>query len=115
MATGDLDESAFVTLDGSGNGTAKLGPLTAREVWRPITASVRVNQSPTNEAQCTIYVGQFATQENFRDLTFSGSSGDATGKVAGKPLKKGDYVWAVWTGGDAGQRACLNVTGSKDV
>jgi len=115
MAEGMLDETAFVTLDGSGNGTVKLGPLTARETWKPSTASVRVNQNPTNEAQCVIYVGQFATQENFRDLTFSGSSGDSSGKVSGKPVKKGDYIWAVWSGGDAGQRAALNVIGSKNV
>lgn len=115
MAEGDLDETAFVTLNGSGAGTAFLGPLTAREVWRPVSASVRVNQNPTNEAQCTIYVGQSATQENFRDQTFTGSSGDSTDKVGGKPVKVGDKIWAVWTGGDAGQRASINVIGKKDV
>lgn len=115
MAEGMLDESAFVTLDGSGNGTVNIGPLTAREIWKPASASVRVNQNPINEAQCSLYVGQTATPENFRDGTFSGSSGDSTAKVAGRPIKKGDYVWAVWVGGDAGQRACLNVIGMKDV
>lgn len=115
MAAGILDESAFVVLDGSGNGTVKLGPLTARETWMPANASVRVNRNPTNESQCQIYVGQTATDENFRDNTFSGSSGDTSGKVGGRSVAKGDYVWAVWTGGDPGQRACLNVTGTKNV
>lgn len=110
-----LDETVFVTLDGSGNGTVNVGPLTAREVWHPTSASVRVNTGATNEAQCSVFVGQFATQENFRDLTFTGSAGDSTDKVSGKPVKKGDYVWAVWTGGDPGQRACLNVIGTKDI
>lgn len=115
MAKGDLDDTAFVVLNGSGAGTAKLGPLTAREVWWPVNASVRVNQNPTNEAQCQIYVGETPTQDNFRDGTFSGSSGDATGKVGGKPVKKNQFIWAVWTGGDAGQTASLTVTGTKDV
>jgi len=112
---GMLDETAFVTLDGAGAGTARLGPLTAREIWYPANASVKANSAPTNEAQCQLFVGQTATAENFRDLTFSGSSGDSSGKVDGKPVKKGEFIFAVWTGGDAGQRAQLNVTGGKDV
>jgi hypothetical protein len=109
-----MNETAIVTLNGSGAATAVLGPLTAREVWYPEIASVRVNQNPTNESQCQIFVGQTATQENFRDITFSGSSGDASGKVTGQ-LKKGGYIYAVWSGGDAGQTAVLNVTGKKEV
>jgi hypothetical protein len=109
-----LNETAMVVLNGSGAGTAKLGPLTAREVWWPTQVSVRVNQNPTNEAQCLIYVGLTNTQENFRGGTFSGSSGDATGLVTGK-VPKGEFVWAVWTGGDAGQTAYMIVTGEKDV
>jgi hypothetical protein len=114
MASGTLYESNVVTLDGSGNGTVKAGPLTAREVWNPVTASVKANANPTNEAQCTIYVGLTATAENFRDQTFTGSSGDATDKVVGR-LPKGQFVWAVWSGGDAGQQARLVVTGTKEI
>lgn len=110
----DMNETAVIVLNGSGAGTATLGPLTARETWYPDVASVKANQNPTNEAQCTIFVGQTATQDNFRDVTFSGSSGDASGKVIGK-LSKGGYIFAVWSGGDAGQTAVLNVTGKKEV
>jgi hypothetical protein len=110
----DMTERAVITLNGSGAGTARLGPLTAMETWYPVNASVKANTNPTNEAQCVIYVGQTATQENFRDNTFSGSSGDASGKVAGK-LSKGSYVFAVWSGGDAGQQATLTVTGEKEI
>lgn len=117
---GMLDETGFVTLDGSGNGTARIGPLTAREIWYPANASVKTEfltgqTAPVKESQCQIFVGQTATSDNFRDNTFSGSSGDSSGKVAGKPVKKGDYIFAVWTAGDAGVRAQLNVTGEKDV
>ena len=111
-----LNESVTVTLNGSGAGTARLGPLTARETWYPINAGVKAVSTipPTNEAQCVIYVGQTATAENFRDNTFSGSSGDASGKVSGK-LPKNYFVFAVWTGGDAGAKATLSVTGEKEV
>lgn len=108
-----LNETAIITLNGSGAGTARLGPLTAREIWYPQTASVKANTSPTNEATCQLFVGETATLDNFRDNTFSGSSGDASGKITGK-LSKGSYVYAVWTGGDAGVQAYLTVTGDPD-
>lgn len=115
MASGTLYESGVVTLDGSGNGTVRLGPLTAREVWNPVTASVKTIQTTiTNEAQCNIFVGNTATTENFRDNTFSGSSGDASSKISGR-LSKGQFVYAVWTGGDAGAQARLVVSGTKDI
>lgn len=115
MASGTLYDFASVTLNGSGAGTTRVGPIGAREVWSPENASVRTNQTTiTNEAQCALYVGQSATQPNFKDLTFTGSSGDATDKISGQ-LKIGNYVWAVWTGGDAGAVATLSVTGTKEI
>lgn len=116
MAGGVLDDSVSVTLDGSGNGTVKLGPISAREIWSPVSASVKTNQTTiTNEARCAIYVGWTATQDNFRDQTFTGSSGDSTDKVGGKPVKSGNFIWAVWTGGDPGAVATLNVAGTKEI
>lgn len=113
MTTGTLYEQASITLDGSGNGTARVGPLTAREVWYPTNASVKV-ATATSEAGCSMYAGLSATSENFRDQTFTGSSGDATGKILGK-MPKGNYVWAVWSGGDPGAIATLVVTGTKEI
>lgn len=110
----NLTQSAFVTLDGSGNGTASMGPLTAREVWHPAQVAVRVNTN-TKEAQCTVYVGDTPIQANFRDATFSGSSGDTTDAVSADVVKCGWKIFAVWTGGDAGQVATMVVTGTKDV
>lgn len=110
-----MQETAIITLNGAGAGTAKVGPLSAREVWHPETASVSANQNPTNEAQCLVYVGLSATQSNFRDGCIDGSTGDSTDRVAGKDVKVGEFIWAVWTGGDAGVQAVLTVTGTKDV
>ncbi len=115
MTQGILYETGVTTLNINGAGTARVGPLSAREVWNPASASVKTSQTPVNEAQCAIYVGLSATQENFRDQTFTGSSGDSSDRVSGSPVKKGNYIWAVWTGGDPGVQATLVVTGTKDV
>lgn len=109
-----LREVGFIVLDGSGNGTAKIGPLTALETWYPETVAVKVNPNPANEAACTISVGDQNTK-SFRDYTVSGSSGDSTGKASGDRLVKGDHVWADWTGGDPGQRATITVMGTKEI
>lgn len=106
--------TSSIRLNGSGNGTAKLGPLSAREVWYPDNVHVQVSTN-VNEAQCTIYVGDAAIQRNFRDATYSGSSGDSSDKVNGDTVKVGTYIFAVWTGGDANAIATLNVTGRRTI
>lgn len=114
MTSVPLNEFATVLLDGTGAGTAKVGPLSAREIWHPATATVSANNNPTNEAQCQIFVGD-SNNLRLRDSTESGSTGDNTGKISADVVKCGEFVWAVWSGGDAGQYAKLTVTGTKDV
>ena len=109
-----LNAVANVKLDGSGNGTAKIGPRALREVWNVALAAVHANPNPVNEAQCAIYAGSDTSSPNFADLSFTGSSGDSTPNF-GAPIYAGAYVWAVWTGGDAGVTATLTVTGTKDI
>jgi hypothetical protein len=110
-----LDESKSVTLDGTGKGTAKIGPLSAREIWHPARVHVSANSNPVNEATCTVYTGDTPTASNFRDETFTGSSGDTTDAVSADIVKCGTFIFAVWAGGDAGVVATMNVTGSKEV
>ena len=101
-------------LDSNGNGTARCGPLTSREVWHPDNAHVSVATN-VSEAQCSIYVGSDPTQINFRDATYDGSTGDSTDKIGADIVGAGTFVWAVWTGGDVGSQAVLTVTGGKDI
>jgi hypothetical protein len=108
-----LSVSVPVVLDGSGNGTARAGPLNLREVWTPGLASVKVSTN-ASEASCKVYEGEAADDSSYVDGTLSGSTGDSTANVYG-PLYVGQYVWAVWEGGDPGATAYLNVTGTKTV
>lgn len=115
MTTGSIDPgTATVVLNGSGNGMAHIGPVGSSEVWSPASASVSVSTN-VNEAMCKIYVGDSAIPANFRDSTLSGSTGDSTGRVSGAPVKLGSFIWAVWSGGDPGSVATLNVTGMKEI
>lgn len=116
MATVTLDQSAVVTLNGAGAGTARLGPSGMREHWTLATVAVKTNQAPAaiiSEAQCKTYVGPSADDPYFAGGTLSGSTGDSTSDVAGRVVDCGEYVWAVWTGGDAGAQGRVVVTGTK--
>lgn len=110
-----LSETGSVTLDGSGNGTVRLRPDGPNEHWLPTVASVKCS-SNTNEAACQIYAGQAATDVNFVDGTFSGSSGDSTDKITGYDISRhtNAYIFAVWTGGDVGADAVLVLSGTKE-
>lgn len=114
--TSQLNATAVVTLNGAGAGTAKIGPVNGRETWQPAVASVKTNQTTAtivNQAQCLIYVGADASDSNYVDGTLSGSSGDSSANVAGGEVDCGEYVWAVWSGGDAGVQGRLNVQGTR--
>lgn len=107
---------ANVTLDGSGNGITKLGPISAREIWHPANVHVSVNPGQvTNEAQCLVYMGDSVNPNNFRDGTLSGSSGDSTDALNADEIVIGQYIFAQWIGGDPGFIATIVVTGTKDI
>ncbi len=108
-----LTESTSIALDGSGNGTASLGPTGPQETWTPSNVSV-ICSTNVLEATCKVFAGPAATGPYFKDITVDGSTGDATDKC-NLVIPKGWFVWAVWTGGDAHATATLNVDGVKSV
>lgn len=112
--TAVLNRTVQVQLDANGNGTARIGPASAREYWYEMNAHVQVS-SDNNEAVCNIYVGDAAQQRNFRDATASGSLGDSTDRISNDRITVGSYVWAVWTGGDPKAYATLSISGSIDL
>lgn len=116
MRTVPLNESIPVTLDINGNGTAQLGPDEPAAIWRPTTVHVTVNTN-VNEASANIYAGPSTSQQYFVDSTQTASSGDSSDRITGKVISRTQlrYVWAVFTGGDPGSTAVLNVTGTKDI
>lgn len=108
-----LTETTDVVLDSSGNGTASLGPIGGSEIWYPANVSV-ICSSNTSEATCKTYAGPSATPQYFKDITVDGSTGDSTDRC-NVPIPKNWFIWAVWTGGDAGAVATLNVDGTRTV
>lgn len=113
MTTVPLLEAGYVTLNGSGNGTARVGPAAPGVVWRLAVASVRTSTAVLSP-QCRVYVGSDTSDGNFKDGTYTGQQ-NGTDLVIGQEVRLGQYVWAVWTGGDVGAQATLTVSGTKDI
>lgn len=115
MTTVPLNATATITLDGSGNGTAKVGPTGRGVTWHPEVASLMMTGAvPTGLATGSVYAGTSATAENFIDATYSPSN-DATDKVSGSEIIIGRFVWAVWSAGNANATATLKVTGTQEI
>lgn len=110
-----LSEFATVTLDGSGNGTARIGPDAHGVAWFPEVVSIRMTGAiPTGLATCFVYAGDSATDDNFVDSTYDVTSA-STGNIAGQELHLGQYIFAKWTGGNAGAVATVSTSGRKDI
>lgn len=120
LITADLNESASVTLDSNGNGTARLSPFGTRYsgyTWQPDMCFVSVaptgaNPAPVNNASATAYVsyGVFSAQPTDAiGNTATGSTGDTCSMS--QTLRPNDWVTVKWTGGDAGAIATMRITG----
>src|SRR5512142_595995 len=106
-----LSVNASVVLDGTGAGTASIGPTGSVGWWEPETVSVKTSTS-TAVPKTLIYVGEKVSDLNFVDGTYSGASNSST-NVAGQQVHPGFRVFSSWSGGDAGATATLTVTGKK--
>ena len=103
----DLDVSAGVTLNASGNGSVKLGPQTANQRWHVLNAAVSVT-SNTLEPTAILYLNSKASQ---LAGTYTGSN-DST--ALDQVLNNG-YILCEWVGGDPGARATLSLQGTITV
>lgn len=120
-----IPDFATVTLDGSGNGTARISPGQAAApgsgvgagrnsglTWQVSGVAVKVATN-TKEAQASAYVSygiQSTGQDAFRGQTQTGSTGDTC--TLSETLRPGDWITVTWSGGDAGAVATMTVFGS---
>lgn len=105
-----INESASVTLNAAGAGTARLGPGRAGVRWDVRTAAVSVDTS-ISEPTVGLYLGE-PSSSSFLGGSYSGSNDSTDVRVT---LWSGQYLTAVWAGGDPGSRATMTVLGEKRV
>lgn len=99
-----------VVLDATGAGEIALGPDAGPVFWRVtsvITQTDRPGQAPVPRVQLYLDV---VDPSNALGLSYDGSFGQAVGD---QTLQRGQRIIAVWTGGQAGDRATMTVNGEK--
>lgn len=103
-----LSESVSVVLDGSGNGTVKLGPSNSFQQWVPSNAACAVS---SNNAE-PVFVLYNGTPGNANRIggTYTGSNDNTD--ISGVTLFPGSYLTGVWSGGDPGATATLSIQGT---
>lgn len=103
--------TASITLDGSGNGSVRIGPQYADQIWHISNIATLVSSSAL-EATFNVYQGRSAGSGNFKggSLTASNDSSDFSNVV----IYHGDTIFAQWVGGDPGATATIVISGEME-
>jgi len=98
----------------SGSLTLQLAPSGHGVVWSADTVEV-ICSSAMSESTCTLYLGNAPIQANYLDETATGSTGDVSSKISGRPIRLGTVLYGVWNGADIGATCTMTVVGSQEV
>lgn len=115
--TAKLNLADTVILDGSGNGTAQLGPQ-GSSVWTGVIIAIQVAPGVSGAVanpktpQANYYVGPRADPSYLVDFTTMGN-GNSSARAAGYPISVGELVIVVWSGGQPGYVATLSLLGTE--
>lgn len=103
-----LNASDDTTLDANGQGRVELGPDTGPPYWNVTKYVVTTNRPGLAPVpQCSVYVDS-EDSRGLQDTTYDGSKDASEADI---DLQRGQHLIAVWTGGQAGDKATLSVTG----
>lgn len=109
MRTLPLDESATVTFDSTGSGTAYLGPNVYGTSWSLTRITTSCTSPNTNQVTFIVYKN-FISPGTQIGGTYSGQQDSDDTTV---DLKCGDALVCIWTGGNPGDSGTVSLFGTK--
>jgi hypothetical protein len=101
---------ALLQLNGSGAGTASVGPTGLGTVWYPASVVFGTSVTPFDSSIINVYVGPAGVPTALQGTLITGGVGVVS--LAIPAMSPGLYIIAVWSGGTAGSTVSMNVTGS---
>jgi hypothetical protein len=118
--TGVSWAAAIVTLKGvapsfalpSGQGIVSVGPQGLGNVWYPAQATISTTSGVNDNSLFSLYLGPAGVPVTLVGQAFPGGTG--TLAVAVPSMTPGQYLIGVWTGGNPGDLASINVIGTMD-
>ena len=92
--------------------TLQIGPQGSGTVWYPAQVTTFTTSGVNDTSTCLIYMGAAGTPVTLMGTLFPGGAGVLA--VAFPPLTVGLFVIAQFSGGNNGDVAAVNVTGTMD-
>ncbi len=108
MSVAELNTSAQVVLDASGNGQVTVGPNRATEYWH-VTKMAVLTSTAVKVPSAYVYTDS-VSPSNLLDATYTGSQDSTDLDV---PLAPGRRLVIRWTGGDVGALATVSIYGQR--
>lgn len=94
----------------AGAATISVGPAALGTVWYPAQVTVQTTSGVNDASTCNIYLGPAGVPVTLVATIYPGGIGTAA--VAVPSMTPGQYLIAVWSGGNSGDTASMNVIGT---
>lgn len=98
-------------VSGAGAATVQLGPQGIGTRWYPVQAVITTSSGANDASTCQLFMGTVALANLIGATSYAGG-GDTFG-LGGATMQPGDYVIAVWAGGNPGDNATLRLVGDQ--
>lgn len=102
-------------VNGSGAATVTVGPTGLGTRWYPKKGDINTTSGANDASTCQVFIGPATVATDTLGAGQSYAGGGDTFGLAGEMLQPGEFVTAVWTGGNPGDTATLRVTGNQVV
>jgi hypothetical protein len=98
---------------GAGGGaTISIGPQGLGTIWYPVMCTISTTTGALDISTCAVYLGSQAQQNLQGGQSYAGG-GDVVA-LSVSSMTAGDLLIAVWSGGNPGDIAVINITGTMD-
>lgn len=106
-----IDDGTGQAVITAGAATVKVGPSGFGVRWYPVQAIISTTTGVADASTCQFFKGVISASSQIGGQSYAGG-GDTIG-LAGMELQPGEFVYAVWSGGNNGDVATLRVIGAK--
>jgi hypothetical protein len=95
-----------------GAATISVGPQGLGNVWYPASATIMTTSGVNDNSTCNLYLGPAGVPVTLIATFYPGGTG--TAGIAVPSMTPGQYLIAVWSGGNPGDYASVNIVGTMD-
>ena len=99
-------------ISAAGAATLSVGPSGAGNVWYPASITILTTSGVNDFSTCSVYLGPAGVPVTLQATLFPGGTGTAS--LAIPSMTPGQYIIAVWSGGNSGDVCSINITGTMD-